>query len=815
MEIIMKRLFITLLVFNSLMFSQWEPVDVTPFNGRIAGFHMDDSLNVTAAFEGDSCFVIKSIDGGRNWAITNRIPLSYIALIKFYNDSLIFVTGSYPIINKLSTDGGYSWTNIPFPLGYQYFHDFQFIDSINAFALADLDVGGMRQGRLLITTNRGVSWSALDSIRYEPVRIKFLDRNTGWLFGRGLFHTTDGGITFSEVTLPSNFKTPVSIDVNDNGVIVVGAYKIVDISPYIHLPVPLVAFSTNNGATWRVKDFQTDDIWGKADNIQLLNQNTAITTLGEARGVVYTTDFGVNWNPGTGLTRGFEFNDMHILDGKVFIGGVGSVFMACEDPPAGVWDTRFDGEYQTPTAGIFHKPAYAALGSSPGPEKPAKFYFSTDRGHNWTAKPAPWQYLRDMEVDRDSVLLVLSSDGLYKSDLSGSVFSLISNLPLCQDLEALPNGELWLCSGGDILRSSDGGLNWVTKYSLPNGNFWKIKMFGDGCGFANAGSLYKTTDHGNTWTKLGFSEYTLSGFDFSDRNNGLIFNLYNKIHRTTDGGLSFQPLFFEGNTNYGTVAALDSLNMFVGGNQLYSTYDGGRQWKINEFRGLSGRPAGSGYLMMYDFLDGAYFGSTKNIWITSNRGNTPVELSLFSALPFGNKVVLQWTTETETNNMGFEIERKYKYGDWKKIAFSKGSGTSTRKIFYGYDDYEPKAPAILYYRLKQIDYNGEFEYSNEVEVLLGEVPENYAIQQNYPNPFNPSTKVTFSLPEENKVVIKVFNSMGEQVKEIDRGVLSHGYFEQDFEMGTESSGMYFCQVLCTNTISGRTKSLTVKMVLMK
>ncbi len=119
----------------------------------------------------------------------------------------------------------------------------------------------------------------------------------------------------------------------------------------------------------------------------------------------------------------------------------------------------------------------------------------------------------------------------------------------------------------------------------------------------------------------------------------------------------------------------------------------------------------------------------------------------FSAIPFGNKVVLQWTTETETNNMGFEIERRDKYGDWKKIAFSKGSGTSTHKIYYGYDDYEPKAPAILYYRLKQIDYNGEFEYSNEVEVLLGEIPENYSIQQNYPNPFNPSTKVTFSLPE--------------------------------------------------------------------
>jgi hypothetical protein len=82
----------------------------------------------------------------------------------------------------------------------------------------------------------------------------------------------------------------------------------------------------------------------------------------------------------------------------------------------------------------------------------------------------------------------------------------------------------------------------------------------------------------------------------------------------------------------------------------------------------------------------------------------------------------------------------------RKLVSQKDHGTSTQNLLHIMMIYEPKAPAILYYRLKQIDYNGEFEYSNEVEVLLGEIPENYSIQQNYPNPFNPSTKVTFSLP---------------------------------------------------------------------
>ncbi len=811
----MKYMVMLFLAASSTLYGQWEQISFMPFSGTIAGFYMKDSLDITAGFQGDSCYIIKSSDGGRNWAIKNRIPLTDIDLIRFWNDSIIFAAGGYPVVNKLSTDGGASWTNIPFPIFHNYIRDLQFIDRNSAFAVIDLEGGGMNRARLMLTTDLGNSWTALDTIRYELVGLKFINRDTGWVFGRGLYYTTNGGLTFTEVTLPPNFTHPVSLDISSTGSIVIGGYKIAEASPHIYLPVPLIAFSTNNGAIWRVKDFRSDDIWGKADNVQLLGQNTAITTLGESRGVVYTTDYGVNWSRGSGLTRGYEFKDMHIHDGKVFLGGEGAVFMVCENPPAGVWDPRFDGEYQEPSRGVFIKPGYAALASSPGPDRVAKFYYSTDRGLTWKVRSAPWQYLRDLAVDRDSFVLALGADKLYKSDLSGSEFSVLSTVPLSQDLEVLPNGDLWICSGANLLKSSDGGLTWITKFSLTNGNFWGIQMFGDGHGYANSGSLYKTTDHGNTWTQLGFSQYTLSGFSFSDRNKGLIFNTYN-VHRTTDGGMSFQPLIFEiSNSNFGMVTAFDSLNMFVGGGQLYSTYDGGKQWKVNEFRGLSGRPSGKGYIMMYDHFDGIYFGGTKNIWMTHNRGNTPVELSGFSAVSLGNKVALQWTTETETNNMGFEIERRYKHGDWKTIGFSKGSGTSTKRIFYGFDDHEPKAPAILYYRLKQIDYDGRSTYSNEIEVILGEVPENYSIAQNYPNPFNPSTKVSFTLPEENEVVIRVFNAMGELVKEFNRGILPHGYFDQEIEMADSPSGVYICQVFCTNTVTARTKSMTTKMVLLK
>ncbi|MBK7868480.1 MAG: T9SS type A sorting domain-containing protein [Ignavibacteriales bacterium] len=409
-----------------------------------------------------------------------------------------------------------------------------------------------------------------------------------------------------------------------------------------------------------------------------------------------------------------------------------------------------------------------------------------------------------------------SNNSLYASNLACDTINTVTSFfTSVADLEILPNGDMWVCASRNLLFSSDHGQSWVTRFTLTSGDFYKIRMFADGTGYVIDGSIYKTTDHGNTWTKLGFNPYSIFDFDFYDRNNGFVIGSYGKIHRTRDGGIYFEQLNLAGMTNTNAVFCLDSLNIFISGTKVYSTYDGGMIWKENLFEGIPAGPGNMAALHMFDHSNGIYVGQHAPIWRTYNRGNTPVELSSFSAVSLGNKVALQWTTETETNNMGFEIERRYKHSDWKTITFSKGSGTSTRKIYYGYDDYEPKAPCILYYRLKQIDYNGTFEYSKEVEVIFGEVPEDYAIQQNYPNPFNPSTKINFSLPEENKVVIRVFNPMGELVQEINRGTLSHGYFEQDIEMGSNPSGMYFCQVLCTNTKTERTKSLTIKMVLMK
>ncbi len=812
----MKKLFAVLLVFTSVLFSQWTEVQLLPFEGTFSGFYMSDSLHITAVYYHNTGFVVKSSDGGRNWTIKHDIPITDISNVSFIDDNNIFIASSTPSTFLKTTDGGATWTAITIPDRFSSLLQIQFFDQNFGYALTSYASGNFTYQMIIKTENGGQSWVMLDSTIKTIRNISFKDRQLGWVFGSSVYKTTNGGATFSSQFIPFGFSNPTSIDILNDTMMILGGGRLVQPSPWEIYYEPMIAGSTDSGTNWnQIHIFAQQNFRGIVNNIHFIDENRAFGTL-HTGGIMYTTNKGLSWDRGLYPQRAYQYSDAKVFNNRIYGSGPGSLFLASGEDISLPWEVRLNHLPSPPLSAAFHDPGYAIISTQPIYQQSAKLLISTDRGENWVVKPSMGGNVLDIEISHDSLVYSVTANSIYKSDLKCENFTLISSFSGVQlkDMQVLSNGDLWVCANKNLMLSTDHGVNWTIKLAVTTENFVKIQFLPDGTGYASNGELYKSTDYGENWSKLGFQSASISDFQFYDSNNGLVAGFNSQVYRTRDGGVNFELVNIPGMYGARNVYCKDSLNFFVGANKLHSTYDGGWSWKVNEFSEIYT----SKYftrMHMFDHFEGLFVSSTLDVWRTWNRGNTPVELSLFSALPFGNKVVLQWTTETETNNMGFEIERKYKYGDWKKIAFSKGSGTSTRKIFYGYDDYELKAPAILYYRLKQIDYNGEFEYSNEVEVLLGEVPENYSIQQNYPNPFNPSTKVTFSLPEENKVVIRVFNAMGEQVREIERGILSHGYFEQDFEMGTESSGMYFCQVLCTNTISGRTISLTVKMVLMK
>jgi outer membrane protein assembly factor BamB len=170
----------------------------------------------------------------------------------------------------------------------------------------------------------------------------------------------------------------------------------------------------------------------------------------------------------------------------------------------------------------------------------------------------------------------------------------------------------------------------------------------------------------------------------------------------------------------------------------------------------------------------------------------PVELLSFNVSSIKGNVSLFWTTATETNNSGFSIERKIENQDWKAIGFVNGNGTTTERQSYSYFDNNITSGKYSY-RLKQIDFNGEYEYSKEIEVEVG-TPLSFSLEQNYPNPFNPVTTIKFALPVSGNVNLSIYNSLGENIETLTNQFFEAGYHQIELKASNYSSGVYYYRI---------------------
>jgi hypothetical protein len=196
--------------------------------------------------------------------------------------------------------------------------------------------------------------------------------------------------------------------------------------------------------------------------------------------------------------------------------------------------------------------------------------------------------------------------------------------------------------------------------------------------------------------------------------------------------------------------------------------------------------------------------------ITLGR-SIPVELTSFNSSVTSNIVKLNWSTATETNNKGFNVERKYANGDWKTVGFVKGNGSTTEISKYSFTD---KVDFGKYsYRLQQVDFGGSFEYSKTINVEAV-APKVFSLEQNYPNPFNPSTVIRFNLAADSKVVVKIFNIIGQEVKTLVNNNYSAGQHSVTFNAANLNSGVYFYKMEAKGK-DGSSFSSTKKMILTK
>jgi hypothetical protein len=322
--------------------------------------------------------------------------------------------------------------------------------------------------------------------------------------------------------------------------------------------------------------------------------------------------------------------------------------------------------------------------------------------------------------------------------------------------------------------------------------------------------------------------------------------------RSTDGGVSFSsPVRVNDDAStsawqwFGTMSVAPNGRIDViwldtrdnPGTNLSALYysnsmDAGITWSQNEklsdyFDPHLGWPQQNkmgDYFHMVSDIQGAHlawaatFNGEQDVYYSyiSDTTNVPVELISFSAYTAPNIVTLEWSTATELNNYGFEIERSLDRNDWRIIGFKDGSGTSSELQDYTYtDNLSDIESSVLYYRLKQLDLNGNFEYSNIIEVDV--TPATFLLSQNYPNPFNPSTTITYRLPVNSIVTLRVFDVIGNEVATLVEEQKQAGEYQVEFDASELGSGVYFYNLRAIDPSAGSEEVFveTKKMILLQ
>jgi len=213
-----------------------------------------------------------------------------------------------------------------------------------------------------------------------------------------------------------------------------------------------------------------------------------------------------------------------------------------------------------------------------------------------------------------------------------------------------------------------------------------------------------------------------------------------------------------------------------------------------------------------DALDRWNYGPKFPITVIENI--VPVELVSFSANTYENSVLLSWKTSTETNNQGFQIEKRKTKDDrgeeWERIGFVNGNGTTTHPQAYTFND-AYLVSGKYQYRLKQIDFDGTYSYSNIVEIEILN-PNKFKLEQNFPNPFNPTTTISYQIPLSGNVSLKIYDVLGNEVITLVNEFKQAGSYDVTFDAAKKSlnaSSVYFYELKAGNFIQTR------KMILLK
>lgn len=771
------------------------------------------------AADNASIGVLKSTDGGATWNTTglsyttSQKKIIYSLVIHPTNNSILFAATTDGIYK--TTDGGTNWIrkttsvrcNLEFKpedpsiiyassIGYSQTNFSRSTDSGESWPFITVAIDG-RRGEIAVSpadptvvyllaansgggvygvyksTDSGANFSVVNSgspagmLGYYTdgrgpatgqgsydwcIAVDPLNANTVYIGGITTWKSTDGGVNFTALNNWTSSSGPPPYDYNTIGAPVVHADK-----HTLAFQNSTTLFEGNDGGIYKTTDGGSS--WTDRTNGMVISQ---IYRLGVSQTISTKTITGLQdngsklFNSGTwsdvtggdGMECIIDFSDANYMyatyvQGQIRRSTNGSTF-ASGYITANIPGGQPTGAWVTPYIIDPNNSATLFAGYD-------KIWKTTDRGDSWTSASqqlSATTKLRSLAIapSNSNVLYTADQTNMWKTTDGGATNWTTVTLPVL--------------SGNSItyiaVKNTDQNTLWITSG-----------------GFTAGSKVFESTDGGSTWTSISTGLPNLPVMcityykDLTDRN---------VLFVGTDVGVYVK----DGSSDWASYSS-GLPNVVV--------------TELEIFYNSSGT----------DKLRASTFG--RGLWETDINSPLPVELSSFTAAVEKNKVTLKWITQTEVNNYGFEIQKRKSDSDnqWIKIGFENGYGNSNSPKEYSFVDAELLS-GNYEYRLKQIDNDGQTEYSDILEVAI-DVPLTFDLAQNYPNPFNPSTTIRFSLPEASIVKIKVFNALGEEVASLADKLYEPGSHEIIFNAVDLTSGIYFVRMEAGAFIS--TKKITL------
>jgi photosystem II stability/assembly factor-like uncharacterized protein len=723
-----------------------------------------------------------------------------------------------------TTNGGTNWTKIGTTGITNYYNGTGVVPISSTTILFATNGGGIYR-----TTNSGSSWSKVTSglpsssfgrieIAQDPnssptVYAVFTSTGTGApYYGlRGIYKSTDSGASWSGLTTPPTLTSTGGLSYLSAQ----GWYdNIIAVDPFnssnLYVGGVDMMKSTNGGSSWSQLTYW-HSFYGSpvvhADHhaIKFDPNNSGILFSGNDGGIYKTTNNGTSW---TNLNNGLEITQFYggavYPTGSVYFGGTQdnghlkySSGTSWTEVQGG--DGGYAAQDQSNSSVSYEEYVYLQIDKT---TNGGSSWFNATSGLSDAGSSSTCLFIAPFAMNpENSNVIIAGSDNVWITSNSAGSWTSSSN--------TLSSGAK--VSAVTVVNSS---ANYLGFAGTTDGKVFKCTSLNPASGTDTWTDISPAGNNG-AWVRritVDLTDKQKIYVCYSGYNNDAV-SPTRHIYYSSNQGTSWTDI--SGNLPDMPVHSLvidpvSAATLYVGTETgVYSTTNRGGTWSADNTGMPSYVPIDelvlqSGTNKLFAFSHG------RGVWESMTA--LPVELSSFTAKVNKNGIALNWITETEVDNYGFEVQRSefdVQSSDWKKITFIEGYGNSNSPKEYNYLD-EGITYGSYAYRLKQIDNDGTFEYGDIIEVNAGDIPEGFVLEQNYPNPFNPSTVIKFALAESQQATLIVYDILGNEIVQLFNETTEAGkIYEIEFDASGLSSGIYFYKLLSNNRLQTR------KMLLLK